>query len=240
MLKKISIMMFALVFALIAGGHNANAVSHFVSGALAELGVMEEETSITPEYLESLFVEQQKLEFFGEAAQELEAKLAPLKSLLNEVNETIGSANFSPFDMIGEDDIVLNSAILTTVENPSEMSDWLNDTLVLATDATHEDKVQNSKELAILRNGALTTQYSQALRMYLDMDDRAKGLYNITTYDASGEATAYQAFLSSYEARIYELNTDRLYMQSLGVISANTDYMASNHEVFVKNAPEKK
>lgn len=227
--------MFAVMFAFMIGAQKADAVTHFVSGALAELGNMEEETSITPEFIESLFLEGEKLKYFGEAAQELESKLGPLKNMLNQVNATVGSMDFSPMKIVGELEDALKSPSPTTIENPTAMYSWLNNTLVPDIEtATHEDLVENAKELATLRNGSRATQYAQAMRMYLDMDDRAKGLYDFTSYDASGDATTYQAFLSSYEARVYELNTDRLYMQSLGVLSANTDYMAGNDEVFRK------
>ncbi|MCP4393746.1 MAG: hypothetical protein GY804_05700 [Alphaproteobacteria bacterium] len=231
--KKIIFMMFVATLSLMIG-RSAFAVTHFVSGAIALMGTTEEESSITPDFIKSLFMEEQKLNFLGESEQELDGKLAEVKAALDKINKTIGSADFSPMTVVDEGNS-LNGDALTTMENPAAMYGWLNNELVLPKSADHDNRAQNAKGQAILRNGSRTIQYSQALKMYYDIEARSNGLFQYAAFPASGDVVSYQSYLSSHEARIYELDADRLYLQTLGSIAADTEYMAGNNEIFKSN-----
>lgn len=233
-IRKVVIFTAFLTILTIAVNRPAHAVWHVASGLMAQINSMLHEYSMVPDYIISLLREKDKLECIGEDVKSLSNVFSKIKGEIDKASDTLGSVDFSPMVLVDELDTDIDAEALITVEDSDKLFSWLNDNLVPDADTTYEERVKNAKEVAIMRNGALTTQYSQSLKMYMNIGERADALYKYSAEVTPDDDVSYQAYLANFEASLFQLDADKLYLNALGSASEGASYLAGSSDIFTK------
>jgi hypothetical protein len=193
---------------------------------------MSHQSSIVPDFIKSLLEEENKISFLGEMEKQVSDVVSQVQGAVDSVSDTLGSLDFSPMALVPELDDALNASGLITAESSTAMFEWFNKNLVPLEEAGYEELIENAKEVAVMRNGALTTQYSQSVKMYWNIGERSVALYKYASKVESQDAVTYQAYLSSFESILFELGADELYLDTLGAASKGASYLAGSSDIF--------
>lgn len=231
-IRKVVIFTAFLTMLTVAANRPAHAVWHVASGLMAQINSMLHEYSMIPDFIISLLREKDKLECIGENLTSLTDIFSSIQGEIDAVSDTLGSIDFSPMTLVDELDIDIDAESLITIEDSDELFSWVNTNLVPDEDGNYTEMVENAKKVAVMRNGALTTQYSQAIKMYQDIEKRSEALYKYAAKVDTGDDVSYQAYLANFEGTLFQLDTDALYLKSLGSASKAAIYLAGNSDIF--------